>query len=220
MTSAATGPILGRHLPEERIGVMKLSIIILCWNDRQVIANCLQSIYSSTHAMEFEVIVSDNGSSDGSVEFIRRNYLRVRVIENGANLRFAKANNIGIRASKGEYILILNPDTVIHYATLDKLVMFADKHPEAGAFGCRVLNPDGSYQESARPFPSLRRQWIRALYVWPLAYLSDWFLADTYTGWRGETQRRVGYLSGGFILGGGGVLRGIGGFDEQVFFFY
>ena len=125
---------------------MKLSIVILCWNDLKVIANCLKSIYEGTLSTEFEVIVSDNGSADGSIEFIRENFPQVNVIENGTNLRFSKANNVGIRASQGEYILILNPDTVIHEGTLDKLVRFADEHQEAGAFGCRVLNSDGSRQ--------------------------------------------------------------------------
>src|SRR5580700_10922540 len=116
---------------------MKLSVVIICWNDLRVIRECLRSIYDGTHKTEFEVIVSDNGSTDGSIEFIHENYPHVNVIENGRNLRFSKANNMGIRASQGEYVLILNPDTVIHEGTLDKLVRFADEHQEAGAFGCR-----------------------------------------------------------------------------------
>ncbi len=124
---------------------MKLSIIILCWNDLKVIPDCLQSIDSSTHEIQFEVIVSDNGSTDGSIDFIRKNYPQVHVIENGRNLRFAKANNVGIRASSGEYVPILNPDTIIHDRTLDRVVRFADQNPEAGVIGCRVLNIDGSY---------------------------------------------------------------------------
>src|SRR5215470_14533698 len=118
---------------------MKLSIIILCWNDLKVIGDCLKSIYATTRSTDFEVIVPDNGSTDGSIEFIRENYPQVRVIENGKNLRFAKANNVGIRASCGEYVLILNPDTIIHEGTLDKIVSFAEGHPEAGAFGCKVF---------------------------------------------------------------------------------
>src|SRR2546426_1111682 len=114
---------------------MKLSIVILCWNDLNVIADCLASIYATTHSLEFEVIISDNGSTDGSVEFIRKNYSQVHVLENRRNLRFAKANNVGIPASRGKYVLILNPDTIAHDGTLDEMVMFADKHPEAGAFG-------------------------------------------------------------------------------------
>jgi len=93
---------------------MKLSIIILCWNDLEIIADCLQSIFANTHSIDFEVIVPDNGSTDGSVELIRKNFPQVHVIENGRNLRFAKANNVGIRASRGEYVLILNPVSYTH----------------------------------------------------------------------------------------------------------
>ena len=148
---------------------MKLSIVTVCWNDRETISECLRSIYAGTRSTEFEVIVSDNGSTDGSAEFIRQNYPQVRVIENGTNFGFSKANNIGINATKGQYILILNPDTIIHDGALDTFVAFADRHPEAGAFGCRVLNPDGSYQNPARPFPTIWRYWIAALYLRPLA---------------------------------------------------
>lgn len=199
---------------------MKLSIIILCWNDLKVIADCLRSIYANTHSTEFEVIVSDNASVDGSVEFIRKNYPQVLIIENGVNLRFAKANNVGIRASRGEYILILNPDTIIHDETLDKMVIFADKHAEAGAFGCRVLNPDGSYQRSARPFPTIGREWVVALNLRPLAHLSKEFISDTYPRWMGDTQRAVDWLSGCFILVRGELLKRLDGFDEQFFYYY
>jgi GT2 family glycosyltransferase len=199
---------------------MKLSIIILCWNDLKVIVNCLESIYAGTHSTEFEVIVSDNGSSDESVEVIRKRFPQVHVIENRTNLRFAKANNVGIRASKGEYILILNPDTIIHDCTLDKLVLFADQHVGAGAFGCRVLNPDGTYQVSGRPFASLRGEWLAALYLRPLGYFSRWFLSDSYTGWKGETQRMVDWLSGCFILTRGDLVKRLAGFDEQFFYYY
>lgn len=197
---------------------MKLSVVILCWNDLTVIADCLRSIFAGTHSTEFEVIVSDNGSTDGSIEFIRQNYPQVRLIENGRNLRFAKANNVGIRASRGEYVLILNPDTIIHDGTLDKMVQFADEHPAAGAVGCRVLNSDGSYQESAWPLPSIRSQWIAGLYLKPLGYLSDWFHPGLYVGWKGETQRSVGWLMGCFILLRGDLLKRLGGFDEQFFY--
>jgi GT2 family glycosyltransferase len=199
---------------------VKLSIIILCWNDLKVIPDCLQSIYSTTHEIQFEVIISDNGSTDGSVEFIRKNYPHVRVIENGRNLRFAKANNVGIRASSGEYVLILNPDTIIHDRTLDEAVRFADQNLEAGAIGCRVLNLDGSYQESAWPFRSIRGEWVAALYLRPLAYLSNWFISDVYKGWKGETRRKVDWVSGCFILIRTNLLKHLGGFDEQFFYYY
>jgi GT2 family glycosyltransferase len=199
---------------------MKLSIVILCWNDMKVIPDCLKSIYATTHSTQFEVIVSDNGSTDGSIEFIRRHYPQVQVIENGRNLRFAKANNVGIRASRGEYVLILNPDTIIHTDALDTIVMYADKHPEAGAFGCRVLNADGSYQEPARPFDCLRSEWIIAVYMRWLGRFFDWARADTYEGWAGETERQVDWITGCFMLVRREVLLQIEGFDEQFFYYY
>ena len=198
---------------------MKLSIVILCWNDLKVVGDCLHSIFTGTRSTEFEVIVSDNGSTDGSIEFIREKYPQVRLIENGRNLRFAKANNVGIRASQGEYILILNPDTIIHDGTLDKIVKFLEEHPEAGAAACKVLNGDGSLQETARPVPTIRSAWIEALYLKPLGYLSEWFHPGIYMGWTGEVERPVGWVSGCFILLRGDLLKCIGGFDEQFFYY-
>ena len=199
---------------------MKLSIVILCWNDLKVIDGCLRSIYAETHAIDFEVIVSDNGSSDGSIEFIREHYPQARVLENACNLGFAKGNNAGIAQSTGEYVLILNPDTIIHDRALEKLIAFADQHPDAGAFGCRVLNRDGSYQGPARPFPTIFRDWIAALYVRPLAYLSDLFISDTYTGWDGKSERVIDWQSGCCVMFRGDLLKKLGGFDGQFFYHF
>jgi len=199
---------------------MKLSIVVICWNDLRVIGDCLRSIYACTHKTDFEVVVSDNGSTDGSVEFIRHKYPVVRIIENGANLGFARGNNAGIRDSTGEYVLILNPDTIIHENALDTLVEFAERHPEAGAFGCRVLNPDGSYQNPARPFPTAWRSWIAALYLRSLAHISDAFLSDTYTGWKGDTERTIDWQSGCCVMFRGDLLKSLQGFDEQFFYHF
>lgn len=199
---------------------MKLSIVVICWNDLKVIDDCLRSIYASSHRTEFEVIVSDNGSTDGSLEFIRREYPKVRLVENGANLGFARGNNAGIRVAHGKYVLILNPDTIIQNCALDNLVAFAEEHPEAGAFGCRVLNPDGSYQVSARPFPTVWRSWIAALYLRRLALLSDSFISDTYTGWKGDTARAVDWQSGCCVMFRASVLEHLQGFDEQFFYHF
>jgi GT2 family glycosyltransferase len=200
--------------------MLKLSIVILCWNDLRVIRDCLESIYTRTHLTPFEIIISDNGSTDGSIEFIREKFPQVRVIENGANLRFSKGNNVGIRASEGEYVLILNPDTIIHEGSLDRWVAFADRHPEAGAFGCRVLNPDGSYQGSAQPFPTIAGSLIAALYLRWLAYISSSFTSDTYTRWRGDTERKIDWQAGCCVMFRADLLKRLGGFDEQFFYYY
>lgn len=199
---------------------MKLSIVIICWNDLKVIGDCLHSIYAGTHSTDFEVIISDNGSTDGTVEFIAQNYPQVRVLRNGSNLRFSKGNNAGIRLCQGELILILNPDTVIHESALDKWIEFTHRHPEAGAFGCRVLNPDGTYQGPAQPFPTIWREWLAALYLRPLAYLSDAFISDTYTGWRGNTERMIDWQCGCAVMFRADLLKRLGGFDERFFYYY
>jgi len=197
---------------------MKLSIVIICWNDLKVIKGCLESIYNQKHETEFEVIVSDNGSSDGSVEYIRANHPQVRVIENRANLGFAKANNVGIKAATGEYVLILNPDTICHEAALDKWMAFADKHPEAGGFGCRVLNPDGTFHEPAQVFPTLRGYWFEAFFLNRLARFSSFFASGEYVGWDGWSEREIDWQSGCCVLFRGELLRKLEGFDERFFY--
>lgn len=199
---------------------MKLSVVILCWNDRRVIGDCLRSIYKETKELDIEVIVSDNGSTDGSVEYIEQHYPATIVIKNKENLGFARGNNEGIKHSCGKYVLILNPDTIIHNRTLEKWIAFADHHPEAGAFGCRVLNADGSFQQSARPFPTVRRSWIAALYLRPLAYLSDLFIADTYTGWNGMSEKVIDWQSGCCVMFRSELLKQLGGFDGQFFYHF
>jgi hypothetical protein len=197
---------------------MKLSIVIICWNDWKFIENCLKSIFAATHETEFEIIVSDNGSADGSVDRIKNNFPSVRLVENRANLGFAKGNNAGIREACGEFVLILNPDTIVHDGTLDRWIQFADRHPEAGAFGCKVFNPDGTYQRSARPFPSISRSLVSALGLRFLGRLNFLVLSDEYEGWGGDTEREVDWQSGCCILLRGDLLRKLGGFDEQFFY--
>jgi GT2 family glycosyltransferase len=199
---------------------MKLSIVILCWNDKKVIDDCLRSIFEHTKNIDFEVIVSDNGSNDGSAEFIRQNYPKVQVLENGKNLGYAEGNNVGIGICTGKYVLILNPDTIIHDRALDKLVACAEEHPKAGAFGCRVLNPDGTFQGPARPFPTIWRSWVAALYLRPLAYLSDIFISDTYIGWNGLSERTIDWQSGCCVMFRRDLLGQLGGFDSQFFYHY
>ncbi len=199
---------------------MDLSIVVLCWNDRKVIADCLRSIIQGTHSTEFEIIVSDNGSTDDSAEFIVNNFPQVRVLENGRNLRFSKGNNVGISVCAGRWVLILNPDTIIHDGALDRWVQFAERHPEAGGFGCQVLNVDGSVQGCARPFPTVWREWIAALYLRPLGYLSNVFIADKYVKWHGESERLIDWQAGCALLVRGDLLKQLGGFDEQFRYYY
>ncbi|MFO1497474.1 MAG: glycosyltransferase family 2 protein [Verrucomicrobiota bacterium] len=199
---------------------MKLSIVVICWNDAKVIYNCLDSIFKETVGTSFEVIVSDNGSTDGSIAEIRKRYPSVRIVENGANLGFAKGNNAGIAVAQGDYVLILNPDTIIHYGALDEFIRFADERPEAGAYGCRVLNPDGSLQISARPRPTVLRELLAALCVRWLGRISTALAADSYVGWNADTERTVDWQSGCCILFQRKLLKQLQGFDERFFYHF
>jgi GT2 family glycosyltransferase len=197
---------------------MKLSVVIINWNDLKVIKDCLESIYRETPGLAFEVIVSDNGSTDESLDWIRAHFPQVRIVENGANLGFARGNNAGIKVAAGEYVLILNPDTIIHDRALEKLVAYADAHPEAGAFGCRVLNRDGSFQIPARPLPRPFGVLIAALNVRWIGRLSRRFDSDLYYGWEGRTERPIGYQSGCCIMVRRDMLVRLRGFDERFFY--
>jgi hypothetical protein len=199
---------------------MKLSIVIICWNDFKVIQDCLKSIYAQTAPLDFEVIVSDNGSTDASIAFIKEHFPQVRVIENGANLGYAKGNNAGIRAARGEYVLILNPDTILHPRSLEKLVACADQHLEAGAFGCRVLNPDGSDQGPARPLPSVRAYLISALYLRSMGRFFESFASDKYLDWDGRSEREIGFQSGCCVMLRRDLLNQLNGFDERFFYHF
>jgi GT2 family glycosyltransferase len=198
---------------------MKLSIVIICWNDLKVIKGCLESIFAEALETEFEVIVSDNGSTDGSLDFIRGSYPQVKIIENGANLGFARGNNSGIRHALGDLVLILNTDTIIHGKALDVLVKFADRHPEAGAFGCRVLNKDGTYQSPARPFPTVWRYWMKALGLRIVGRFNPGS-AFEYGKWEGTTEREIDWQSGCCVMVRGDLLKKLEGFDERFFYHF
>lgn len=213
-----TASLIDQSLIRSNLNLMKLSIVIICWNDWKVIENCLRSIFEGTHTTSFEVIVSDNGSTDSSVAKIRAQFPSVRVLENRANLGFAKGNNAGIWEARGEYVLILNPDTIVHQGSLDRWIEFAGRHTECGAFGCRVQNPDGTYQRSARPFPTIARYLMAALYLRFLGHLRHLTLTPEYDWWKGDTEREIDWQSGCCVMLRGDLLKKLGGFDERFFY--
>ena len=137
---------------------MILSIVIANWNTRTLIEECLNSIFETTPKGEpgHEVIVVDNASSDGSREYLQGLGDKIILIENDTNAGYAKACNQGMKSAAGKYVLLLGSDTIMQKNTLKECVNFMETTEDAGAVACRLLNPDGSIQNSIKKFPKLR----------------------------------------------------------------
>jgi len=125
-----------------------VSVVILTYNTQDLALDCIESVVNASDGLNVEIIVTDNGSTDGTVEAIRQKFPNVVLIENKKNLGFSGGNNRGIEVSRGRHILVLNPDTIVRKEALKLTMEYADSHPECGMVGCRVLNPDGTVQKS------------------------------------------------------------------------
>ncbi len=150
---------------------MMLSIIIVSWNVRDLLQKCLESIFKYTQNIDFEVIVVDNASKDGSVMMVEEKFPKVELIANQKNLGFAKANNQGIDKAQGKYILVLNGDTELIDSSLEKLVDLMEENKEWPILGCKLLNSDKSLQESVRRFPKFFDQFLILLKLHHLPFL-------------------------------------------------
>lgn len=197
---------------------MDLSVVILNWNVGHLLRRCLASLFSQTAGITFEVIVVDNASSDDSPEMVRQEFPQAILIANDHNFGFAKGNNIGIRRTCGNTILLLNPDTEISGNTLGGVVRFLRDHPEAGLVGAEFLNPDGTHQPSVRRFPTLADQSLILLKLHrllPRLRIIRWYLAadldpmktqavdqipGAFFGMPRETIERVGLLDERFFI--------------------
>ena len=135
--------------------MIQISIIIVSWNVSDLLDACLRSIEKWIGKISLEVIVVDNNSTDGTVEMLQRDHPIVKVIANSTNRGFAAANNQGIIESRGEYVLLLNPDTELRSTVLETMLAFFQAHPPAGVAGCRHRNTDLTLQHSVRRFPTL-----------------------------------------------------------------
>ncbi|MCC6866655.1 MAG: glycosyltransferase family 2 protein [Ignavibacteria bacterium] len=136
---------------------MVLSVIIANWNTKELIKGCIESVLQNSgfKNSEYEIIVIDNASNDGSKEYLFSLEGKIKLIENPENLGYAKACNQGFAVSTGKYILLLGSDTVMLNDTLPECIKYLDKNPDAGAAACKLLNPDGTVQNSLKKFPKL-----------------------------------------------------------------
>ena len=134
---------------------MKLSVVLLSYNTRDLTEQALRSTIVALDGIESEVFVVDNASMDGSAEMVSEKFPDVNLYVNADNIGFSSGNNKALSKVCGSYVLLINTDTIVHRNAFKKMVDFLDKHPEAGAVGCKILNPDGTLQlDSRRGFPT------------------------------------------------------------------
>jgi len=200
--------------------MLDLSIIIVSWNVRGLLRRCLDSIFQHpTSNLQFEVIVVDNASTDGSAAMVRHGFPQVQLLVNDENLGFTAANNQGIARSQGRYVLLLNPDTELLGDALATMVGYMDAHPEVGALGPQLLNPDGSIQSSRRRFPTMATAFLEStvLQLWfpDNAVLRRYYVLDRPD----DEVQEVDWVVGAAILIRREAWDQVGPLDEGFFMY-
>jgi len=194
-----------------------LSIIIVNWNTRDYLSNCLKSIYETTSRVSIEIFVVDNASTDRSVEMVKNKFPQVKLIANKENLGFPKANNQAIKVSNGEYILFLNPDTVVYPKTIEMLVNFLKANKNCGAVGPMIVDKEGKVDYlGARNFPTLFSAFSDLFFLRKLFPTSRLFGKRHLGWWDHRSSRLVECISGACIMVRSEDLEKIGFLDETL----
>lgn len=202
-----------------RSNQIDLSIIIVSWNVEKLLKNCLQSIYSTIKDLNFEIFVVDNNSSDNSVSMVEECFPKVKVIASSINLGFAKGNNLAIKESKGRYILLLNPDTLVLNDALIKLVNYMDDAPNVGASGGKLISSDLVGVSGARHFPNLFTEVIdhsRLSILFPKSKIFGYYWMSF---WDHNSTKDIDLLSGALMMIRRKAVEEVGLLDENIFMY-
>lgn len=199
---------------------MDLSVVIVNYNVKYFLEQCLRSVYKSGAELEMEVFVVDNNSVDGSVEMVRKKFPRVILIANAENLGFSRANNQAIKKARGTYVLLLNPDTVLEDESLPRVFSFMEQHPDAGALGVKMLDGQGNFlPESKRGLPTPGVAFFKVFGLSALFPKSRSF-GKYHLGYLDSDQtHQVDVLSGAFMLLRKEALNKAGLLDEDFFMY-
>jgi GT2 family glycosyltransferase len=198
---------------------LDLSIILVNWNGRELLARALKCVYATVRELRYEVLVVDNASSDGSAELVRERFPQATLIVNRENLGFGRANNQAAAEARGRHLLLLNTDCFVHAGAIDELVRFLDAHPAAGAVGPRLRYEDGALQRSVSSFPTLKTELWTALGLAQRFPKSPLFGQYQMTYWDLDDLREVDSLMGACLLLRGAAIEQLGLFDEQFFMY-
>ena len=199
---------------------MKLSVIIVNYNVKHFLEQCLHAVIKASLNLACEIIVVDNNSVDGSVAFIREKFPEITILENKKNTGFSVANNQGIKISKGEYVLLLNPDTVIQEDTLEKVIKFMDNHPNAGGLGVKMVDGKGKFlPESKRGLPTPAVAFYKIFGLAKIFPGSKTFGKYHLTYLDKDEINEVDILSGAFMFLRKSSLEKTGLLDEDYFMY-
>ena len=194
-----------------------LSIIIVSWNVCELLQNCLYSVFAQ-QGVALQLIVVDSASSDGSPEMVAELFPQVELIACETNVGFPHGNNIGLERANGRFILLLNPDTVLHDNALAKMVGYLAQNHSVGIVGPQLLNGDGSVQSSRRRFPTLRTAFFESTWLQPMApqtVLDRYYVRDVAD----DKTAVVDWVMGACLMTRQEVVSQVGGLDEAYFMY-
>jgi len=193
-----------------------LSIIVLSWNVRDLLRECLASLPLNDE--QVEIIVVDAASADGSAEMVRAEFPAVQLLAQTENLGYTRGNNLGLRAAQGRYLFVLNPDTEVVGGALEQMTAYMDAHPQVGALGPQLIDPDGAAQSTRRRFPTLATAFFESTWLQPLAPRS---LLDRYYALDlpADVVSQVDWVMGAAVLVRREAYAQVGGLDEGFFMY-
>ncbi len=192
---------------------MDLSIIILNYNTKDLLRTCLKSVFGSQTSFKLEVLVADNGSTDGSLGMVKSEFPQVKIVANQANLGFARGNNAALKVATGRYCLLLNSDTEVRPSTFDLCIKKMDSDPQVGILGCKVLLPNGKLHEACRRrFPNPANAFLR---LFGFRKLSSY----NYQNVSVDQEMEVDSVVGAYLMIRKNVMDQIGLLDEQFFMY-
>ena len=200
--------------------MVDLSITIVSFNSRKYLDQCLKSICKDPTEVSHELIIVDNHSSDGSVEFVQRAYPKVRIIINKENRGFAAGNNQAFGVAQGRYLLLLNPDTIVQKGSLAELVSFMDSHDRCGVAGAALLNIDGKAQPTGVKFPGLWNMFVESVFLDRLLPRSRIFGRHKERYEDSMAPRPVDYVQGSCLIVRSSILAEVGSLDERFFMYF
>ena len=199
---------------------MQLSVIIVNYNVKNLLRDCLLSVQKAAHSIDTEIIVVDNTSSDGSVEMLKAEFKDVKLIANTQNLGFSKANNQGIAQAQGQYILLLNPDTLVYENTFEDCLKFSTQTNNCGGIGVQMLDANNQFlKESKRGFPTPWASLCRLSFLNKLFPNSALFNGYYLGHLSKDENHQAEVLAGAFIWLKKSIIDEVGGLDEAYFMY-